>query len=119
MSSNDLDGFFDDLVSNVVGMSNLMPRLKNIDYNSTTNTTTVYGHTNFEELKVNGTNVALQGHNHDSSYAALNHTHTLSDITNYTASSYDDSNCAKLNTAKVRRNVNVWCSYMYGQQTQT
>ena len=64
-----IDGFFDDLIGNVVSISNLMPRLKNIDYNSSTNTTTVYGHTNFEELKVNNVNVALQ-----------NHTHVLNDV---------------------------------------
>ena len=75
-----IDGFFDDLVGNFVNISNLMPRLKNIDYDSQTNTTTVYGHTNFEELKVNNTNVALENHNHDSSYSALNHTHDIDDI---------------------------------------
>ena len=60
MASSIIDGFFDDLVGNVVNISNLMPRLKNIDYNSSTNTTTVYGHTNFEEVKVNNSPVALQ-----------------------------------------------------------
>ena len=112
-----------------------MPRLKNIDYNGTTNTTTVYGHTNFEEVKVNNKAVALAedipdvsgkanvNHAHKTDditrdvttvneeeeevteAVALNdildgkaeaeHTHTLSEITDYTA--YDDSNCAKLN----------------------
>ena len=35
MTTSIIDGFFDDLVGNVVNISNLMPRLKNIDYNST------------------------------------------------------------------------------------
>ena len=60
-----------------------MPRLKNIDYNS---------NTNFEELKVNNNNVALESqipdistkaninHNHDSLYSSINHNHEISDV---------------------------------------
>ena len=33
--------------------------LKNIAYDSQTNTTSIYGHTNFQELKINGNSVAL------------------------------------------------------------
>ena len=60
-----MDTFFNGLIGTVSDISNLMPRLKNIEYDSSTNTTKVYGHTNFEELKVRGTNVSLNGHTHD------------------------------------------------------
>ena len=54
-----INNFFNGLVGNVATISTLMPRLKNIDYNAQTNTTSIYGHTNFQELKVNGNSVAL------------------------------------------------------------
>ena len=41
-----------------------LPRIRNIEYNTQTNTTSIYGHTNFQELKVNNVNVSLNGHAH-------------------------------------------------------
>ena len=37
-----------------------------------------FGHTNFEELNVNNSPVALANHNHDSSYSAINHNYNSS-----------------------------------------
>ena len=36
-------------------LNQYLPRIRNVEYNTQTNTTSIYGHTNFEELKVNGT----------------------------------------------------------------
>ena len=61
-------------------LQSLSSKTRNIVYDQSLNKTKVYGHTNFKELNVQGTPVALQNHNHDSSYSALNHNHDISDI---------------------------------------
>ena len=75
-------------------IQSLAARTTNIVYDPTLNKTKVYGHTNFEELNVLGNAVALQSqipdisgkadsnHNHDSTYAAINHTHDIDDVVN-------------------------------------
>ena len=77
-STDAFDDFNTEVVSFLTNISSYLPRITNVDYDSTNNITKIYGHTNFEELKVNGTNVSLQGHNHDSSYSAINHNHDSS-----------------------------------------
>ena len=67
-------------IAHINAINEYLPRIKNIEYTANTNTTKIYGHTVVQELKVNGTNVSLAGHNHDSSYAALGHTHTTDEI---------------------------------------
>ena len=47
-------------LSHINELNNYLPRIRNIAYNSNTNTTTIYGHTNFQELNVNNSPVALQ-----------------------------------------------------------
>ena len=61
---NELGDFIDEVNSYITEISQHLPRLHNIEYNSQSNTTSIYGHTNFEELKVNGSNVALASHVH-------------------------------------------------------
>ena len=80
-------------INNSINVINdLASKAHNIVYDSTLNKTKIYGHTNFEELNVLGKPVALQeqlpdmstkadvGHNHDSSYAAISHTHELDEV---------------------------------------
>ena len=70
-------------------MSNVMNKTKNISYNSTNNLTTISGIVNVEALGVLGQPVALKSelnnkadatHNHNGTYAAINHNHLTSDI---------------------------------------
>ena len=94
--------FTDVYVEHINVMNEYLPRIRNVEYNSNTNTTSIYGRTNFEELKVNGNNVAMNGHTHSladitdytpanldnqilASKADVNHTHTLSDITDFSS----------------------------------
>ena len=44
------------LIKVVTGINN---NCRNVKYNSTTNTTNYYGHSNFEEVKAKGNEVAL------------------------------------------------------------
>ena len=72
-------------LNNVVGMvCGISSNVRNIRYNAQNNTTTYYGHSNFEEVKVNGNNVSL-----------ANHTHTSADISNWATAT---QNYAKINT---------------------
>ena len=61
-------------------LQSLSSKTRNIVYDSTLNKTKIYGHTNFEELNVQGQSVSLSNHNHDSNYAPINHNHPINEI---------------------------------------
>ena len=65
-------------LNNVVNMvQGISSNVRNIRYTPQTNTTTYYGHTNFEELKVNNNNVALTSQIPDiTGKANVNHSHS-------------------------------------------
>ena len=70
-------------LNNVVNMvQGISSNVRNIRYTPQTNTTTYYGHTNFEELKVNNNNVALTSQIPDiTGKANVQHVHKTDDIT--------------------------------------
>ena len=70
-------------LNNVVSMvQGISSNVRNIRYTPQTNTTTYYGHTNFEELKVGGNNVALASQIPDiTGKANVQHVHKTDDIT--------------------------------------
>ena len=66
-------------INNSISVINsVASRVSNIVYDSTTNKTKVYGHTNFEELNVLGSPVALQSHL--TTKADVSHTHDIDDV---------------------------------------
>jgi len=76
-----LASFFNSIVGDMNTVSSLMPRLKNIDYDAVNNVTSFYGHTNFQEVKVNNKAVALAEQIPDiSGKANVNHTHDIDDV---------------------------------------
>ena len=69
---------FNNVVSIMTGVAS---NVRNVRYNAQTNTTTYYGHTNFEELKVNGNSVALASQIPDiSGKSNIGHTHELNEV---------------------------------------
>ena len=70
-------------LNNVVSMvQGISSNVRNIRYTPQTNTTTYYGHTNFEELKVGGNSVALASQIPDiTGKANVQHVHKTDDIT--------------------------------------
>ena len=66
-------------INNSISVINsVAARVSNIVYDSTTNKTKVYGHTNFEELNVLGSPVALQSQL--TTKANVSHTHDIDDV---------------------------------------
>ena len=69
-------------LNNIVNViSGISSNVRNIRYNSQNNTTTYYGHTNFEELKVDNKIVALAENIPDiSTKANISHNHKTNEI---------------------------------------
>ena len=51
---SDIAAFFTEYNDFIDRVGTILQRIRNVEYNSQTNTTKIYGHTNVEELKVNG-----------------------------------------------------------------
>ena len=94
-------------LNNVVNiMSGVASNVRNVRYSAQTNTTTYYGHTNFQELKVNGNDVALASQIPDITGKADSiHTHTTADLTNWATAT---ENFAKLNADNTFTGTNTF-----------